>query len=189
MAPNNPTEVADRRRRSRSAEDFSQALTTAQRYFDMPASARDRALCSSGSESPDTARHDAVPNGFARGSPSALLMSKAPATESFSAIFPALPRPCASGRRLGNRRRAGPGPARGSERDSFRWCPYIADHDAALFGRDAKRPYSPSNPKSPEARRVVTHDALNILGEALPRLGVNIERERDRRSASAIQLA
>jgi hypothetical protein len=43
--------------------------------------------------------------------------------------------------------------------------------------------------RDPQARCVVTHDALDILREAVGGLGVNIERQRHPGAPDAIQLA
>ena len=43
--------------------------------------------------------------------------------------------------------------------------------------------------RDPQARGVITHDALNILREAVCGLGVDIERQRHSGAADAVQLA
>jgi hypothetical protein len=56
---------------------------------------------------------------------------------------------------------------------------------------DERRGLLPLKPKfgSPQARSVVSHDALDILGETVGGLGVDVEGQRDRRAADAVQLA
>jgi hypothetical protein len=58
-------------------------------------------------------------------------------------------------------------------------------------GGSAPRTLLPLEPKfsDPEARRVVAHNTLDILGEAIGGLGINIECQRDDRTAGTIQFA